>query len=239
MRKFLFLMALTFALVGCEDSETDETSFEYEETMTDTMPNGDEKLMEIQNTNGSINIVGSDTATMITLEITRRVKSYRSSLNARDYINDIQVSYGSNAGVNGIIVDHPVNNDLDYEIDINITAPMIFDYDALMGNGNITMNSVSRNLAVTLGNGNILADVILLNDCDVKLEAGNGNIQIILPDITDAQLFATVGNGSISTTGLVINDKEMTSNTLTGYLGNGEGNIHIILGNGTLQLEGY
>jgi hypothetical protein len=239
MKKFFVLFLFAFALAACEDNETGESSFEFEDSSITTLTPGDVNFLEIQSTNGYLHVFGSDTASKIHVEVTRRVKSYRSSINAKDRIEDIQVTFESRPEGFLIVADHPSDDVLDYEIDFDIIAPIIFDYDVLLGNGDITINSVSRNLGITLGNGNVLADVILLDNCTVGVESGNGTISLIIPGITSATLFATVGNGSISTSKLTINDLVTTTNTLSGVLGDGEGNIQLILGNGTVTLEGY
>lgn len=239
MKKYLLVSCLAIALASCSDSGSEEESFEFEEFQSMAMDPEEIKLLEIQNTNGTIAITGSDTASFVNVEITKRVKSYRSSLSAKDHIQDIQISAETKPDRLKIAVDHPNNQDLDYEIDLQIVAPIIFDYTTLLGNGNTSIESVSRNLSITTGNGNILADVILLNHCNVQIEGGNGGIALVIPDISDAMLMATVGNGSISMTGLQLSDAVSTNNLLSGKLGNGEGNITIMLGNGSITLEGY
>ena len=239
MKKFLVFILSAIALMGCEDNETGESSFQFEDKNFTTLTPGEENFLEIQSTNGYIHIYGSDTASKIHIEVTRRVKSYRSSINAKDRIEDIKVTFESRPEGFLIVADHPSDDVLDYEVDFDIIAPIIFDYDILLGNGDVTVNSVSRTLEITLGNGNVMADVILLDNCAVNMESGNGTIGLIIPDITSAALFATVGNGSIGTSKLTINDLVTTANTLSGTLGDGEGNIQLILGNGTITLEGY
>ena len=239
MRKMIFVLGLVAGLWACEDSSTDDFSFEYEETFHETKIPPGNKFLSIQNTNGSIAILGSDTATHLSFEITKRVRSYRSSMDAKDYINDIQVSFKTNAEGLQVTTDHPESKDLDYEVDYKIVAPIIFDYKTVLGNGDISIEGVSRNLTITLGNGNFHGDVILLNDCTVDVEAGNGSIYMIIPKITDASLFATVGNGSITDSNLGLSDRVATVKTLSGIMGEGKGTIILILGNGTVTLEGY
>ncbi len=239
MKKYILILFIPVIFHSCEDSGSSDESFEYEDIMTSTMIPGPIKMLDLRNTNGAIHITGSDTAAYVSLEIIRRVKSYRGSLRAQDHINDIQVVMNYTSHGLEVISDHPVSEDLEYEVHFTITAPIIFDYSLLLGNGDISLNSVSRNLDMTLGNGTLLADVILLNDCNVMLEGGNGTIHLIVPDITNASVNATVGNGSISETGLQMTDKVVTGNTLSGIMGEGEGVIQVILGNGSIILEGY
>ena len=239
MRKYILLLILPLLLSACEDSGSGDESFEYEDFITKTMEPGAVRLLDLRSTNGTINISGSDTAHYVLIEVTRRVKSYRSTLRAKDHIHDIQVSFDSQADGLSVVADHPNMEDLDYEIDFNVVAPIIFDYSILLGNGNISINSVSRNLDIDLGNGNMLADVILMNNCNVGLEAGNGSIHLIIPDITDALVNATVGNGSITDTGLEMTDRTSTGNSLSGKMGEGNGSIQVMLGNGDITLEGY
>lgn len=238
MKNYLLFLSLSLLIFSCEDSDT-AGNYEFEQHSSKTInPNGSNQL-NLENTNGVVTIIGSDTATHFHFDVVKRVKSYRSSTNAEDHINDIVISYGQYGDVIEVKVDHPNDNKLDYEIEFTITGPIIFDYKIIEGNGNVDINSVSRNLQVTVGNGNTNADVILLNNCSVKLETGNGNVSLTIPGITDAQLTATVGNGTITKSNLPFENEISTNKTFHGILGNGEGNILITLGNGNVMLNGY
>lgn len=239
MKKYLAIFSLLVFMIACEDDGSNPDNYEYEETASEILSIDQQDVLDLTNTNGNIRIIGSDTAHNIYLEITRRVKSFRSPLNASDHINDITIDYTSEADYLEVIVSHPMNNELDYEVDFTIIGPIIFDYSTSLGNGNIEMDVISRNIGVTLGNGNAILDVILLNNCLVTLEAGNGNVDMIIPDITNAQVLATVGNGNITATGLEFENLISSNNSLQGKLGNGSGTISLFLGNGNLALKGY
>lgn len=236
--KFLTAFILILFLVSCEDESSPE-SYEYEETSTEVVPLTTQDFLEIRHTNGNLEITGSDTASRFTMQITRRVKSYRSSANAVDFIDDILVDITTFADKLEVMVDHPKDTDLDYEVDFVITGPIIYDYTIVQGNGNVHLKGVSRNVDITLGNGNTNADLILLNDCDVTLENGNGNIELRIPDITDAEVFAILGNGTLMHEGLDFSDLVSGSTSLQGILGDGNGSISISLGNGNIHLIGY
>lgn len=239
MKRLLVLILPFILLVSCDDDGSDPANFEYEESSHEILIVEEQNLLDVQNINGNIWITGSDTAHNIYLEITKKVKSYRSSSNASDHINDIIISFDSDGTYHRIVVDHPTNSALDYEVDLNIIAPIIFDYKTTLGNGNIELDVICRYLDMTLGNGNTIADVILLNDCIVNAETGNGNCTFIIPSVTSAGVVASIGNGNISYSGLEFENLETTGNSLSGQLGEGEGSINIFLGNGNLALTGY
>jgi DUF4097 and DUF4098 domain-containing protein YvlB len=232
------LLFLLLAFVSCEDVSTPE-SYEYEETTSEIVPITTQEFLEIRHTNGNLEITGSDTASRFTMQITRRVKSYRSTANAVDFIDDINVNISTLPQKVEVKVDHPKDTKLDYEVDFVITGPIIYDYTVVQGNGNVHLKGVSRNVDITLGNGNTNADIILLNDCNVTLENGNGNIELRIPDITDAEVSAILGNGNLLHEGLNFTDLVSTSTSLQGILGEGNGSISISLGNGNIHMIGY
>lgn len=239
MKRFFVLTLLPLFLLSCEGDIISPENYEYEESVKEVLELADQEVFDIQSINGNIQIMGSDTASQFYLEITRRVKSYRSPISAADHINDIKIDYKWDNEAIFVEVDHPSNNELDYEVDFVIIGPILFDYNASLGNGDLDLDIICRNLNTTVGNGNIVADVILLNDCQLSMETGNGNIDLIIPNITNAALQAIVGNGRITHTGLDIQDLIVTPSSLFGTLGNGEGIITLSLGNGNIALTGY
>ena len=107
MKKFLLTALIPLLFSSCEDSGSPDESFEFEDIMTMVMEPGAVKMLDLSSTNGLIDIVGSDTAHYVNFEVTRRVKSYRSTLRASDHIKDLALTFESHAAGRKVTTDHP------------------------------------------------------------------------------------------------------------------------------------
>ncbi len=99
------------------------------------------------------------------------------------------------------------------------------------------MYANTRTLTASLGNGNIYADVSLLDTCIVSMLLGNGNLDLIIPETTNTQLNATVGNGSLVISGLNFQNQQSSNKQFSGTLGNGGGSVVLSVGNGNLNVS--
>ena len=134
-------------------------------------------------------------------------------------------------------VDNPNNDDRDYVITLNIILPNNFNQILTLGNGNISVESITKKIIANLGNGNFNSDVTLQDTCLVEVAVGNGNLTLIMPNTTNALLTASVGNGNISNNGLNFQNQQISNNRFSGTLGNGVGRILLSLGNGNITIS--
>jgi hypothetical protein len=236
----IFLLAfLAILIFSCKDENDSTNSYQFEQKEQKSIAIDTQTKLSLQCNNGNIKITGSDTASFITFNVTKRVSSSQSKEHAQANISNIDIDYTTSPGQFTVFTDHPLNNDLSYSVDFEIILPKIFDYYINLGNGNINLEANTSSLLVELGNGNLQADVILLDDCSVNMNAGNGNMIFTIPNTTNAFFDVSVGNGLITETGMTFQNLEKTKTTLKGTSGNGSGNVSMTVGNGNVEIMGY
>jgi hypothetical protein len=237
--KLLYLLILSFALLsGCDDdSMSSPNQYEAEEGEIQYITLTSQTNLTVNNTNGTIQIVASDTASGIYCDIKKKVKSKISEDDAQSHLANINITVTkSTTGIN-VEVNNPSNDDRDYEIQMNVLLPDNFNYDLSLGNGTVSVNSTTKNLFIGLGNGTVEAGLILTDTCFTSVSLGNGDLNFTIPNNTNAMLVAAVGNGLISNNGLNFQNQQITSRQLSGTLGSGAGNIALSVGNGNIVLN--
>ena len=238
MRLLSYLILLFAFLSGCsDDSISPSGEFESESNETQFVVVSTQTGLNVENTNGTITISVSDTASGVSCDIKKKVVSKISESDAQSHLSDIIISFtGNNPNVE-IEVSNPSNDNRNYEIALDILLPDNFNFDLNLGNGNVTVNSATKNLVISLGNGNVESNVILADTCFSSVSIGNGNLNFTIPDSTNAILVASVGNGLISNNGLNFQNQQITSRQFIGTLGNGIGNIALSVGNGNITMN--
>lgn len=237
MKNIILVIVPLLLLLACEKDPVSGDEYEYEEEESLTLDVTTQTELIVENTNGSVTILGSDTAASVQIEITKKVRSKISERDAQSHISSIDISHPQSLNSISLIVSHPANDDRNYEINLDIILPNNFNYDLSLGNGTITITSGTKEISINLGNGTIESDLVLTNNCSVGFNVGNGTINLKIPGSTDAMLVASVGNGSITNNGLSFQNQQTTSKTFSGRLGNGNGNIVLSLGNGSITMS--
>ena len=235
--KRIFSVLFIICLIYTCDNTLSNSQHEYEEDDSSTIVIINQTKLLVNNTNGSITITGVDTTNNLYLDITRKVRSRESVNDAEAHISDISISTVTRPSEIEVTVDHPQGNDLEYEIDLNLILPFVFNHDLNLGNGSIALLSSSKMATIDLGNGSIAADIAVLDTCVVNISVGNGNIDLSIPSATNAILDASVGNGNVSSSGLTIQNQQISGTHLRGTLGTGLGAIALSVGNGNIVLR--
>ncbi len=106
-----------------------------------------------------------------------------------------------------------------------------------MENGNITVNSSTKNLTLNIGNGKADARINPSDNCNVSMSVGNGFINLKVPGNTNASVHAGVGNGLVSNSGLSFRESQSSRRNFNGTLGIGSGRRHLSLGNGNIDIS--
>ncbi len=232
---FLFLFSLILFLSCNEDSFMSD-QFESESVETQIIALASQNNFRVDDTNGSIIISSSDTAKNIYYNITKKVKSKVSEDDARAHLEKIIIAASKSDDDVTIKVDHPKNDNRNYEIKFGILLPDRFNYILNLGNGGVSIKTAAQNVIVNLGNGNTEADINLIDTCNVSISIGNGNLNLTLPANTNASVHALVGNGIVNNNGLNFQNQQANEKQLTGELGNGAGKIVLNVGNGSITL---
>jgi hypothetical protein len=255
------ILAATLALCLCSacDNTLDENGDErvtYEEEYSETVSLSGQTKLVLQDTNGEVDIVGSDTATAVYLEITKWVRS-RSLQDAQQHIDSIVVTDETRPTEIFVGVEHPSSTERTYGVDFAIVVPEQFDFEIVSGNGSVSLHSTVGNSLLSVGNGEIEledveatqitaivgngsmdADATLMDTCSVDFAVGNGQIVLTIPGTTNAEVEASVGNGEITYSGLTFQNLQVLTGYLRGTLGDGSGTIVLQVGNGSIELTG-
>jgi len=235
MTKILFFAVVVVVFISCnDDKKSSDYKFEAKEFKTFAL-DGQSKIF-LKGYDGNIKTTGSDTAEFITMNVTKRVKSSISNEDAQSNVSNVNIGFDLQSDQLMVMVTQPVNDNRDYEVDFEIIHPEVFNYYLELGNGNVDLMTKSAAVTVQLGNGNLQADLRLLNSCQVNLNSGNGSVILSIPKTTNANISAEVGNGLITKTGLTMQITEQTKTKLIGTLGNGSGHISMNVGNGNIDL---
>jgi hypothetical protein len=234
---FILLLLPIVFLTGCEDNSLSSGLYESQVSESQLITMAAQSNLIVRNTNGIIYITASDTANNIYCDIVKRVESLFSPNDAQSHLSQIVVSVEKNSDDINIQVDHPQENDRNYETALKIVLPDKFNYSLNLGNGEIAISATTRNLSANLGNGNIYADVTLIDTCNVSLLLGNGYIDLLIPETTNTKMTASIGNGNYSINGLNFQNLQMSNKQFSGVLGNGCGTTVLSIGNGNLDVS--
>jgi hypothetical protein len=236
MKSIFLIVIASFLFFSCDENSVSSNTFEAEDTETHLITLSTQLLFIVENTNGTVTITASDTASNIYCDIVKKVTSKESENDAQAHLQDIDITIAKNSASVKMEVDHPMNTERNYEIGFDIIIPNDFNFALTLGNGNIDLQTRTRAMNINLGNGNVFTDVTLQDSCSAAVTLGNGNINFTIPGNTNAKLSASVGNGIITNSGLNFQNQQSSNNQFNGTLGNGSGNIALILGNGNLSM---
>ena len=237
MKKYFLIILSALLIYSCDEDSVSSFTYDAEVDETYTYNVTTQTELVVLNTNGNINITGSDTTTNLYCFVTKKVESKVSESDAQSHLSAIDISIEGNTDNFNIEVDNPNNDDRNYIITLTIIIPNNFNHLLTLGNGNITVNSTTKKLMGYLGNGNFIADATLSDTCLAEISFGNGNLDITIPGDTNALLTASVGNGNISNNGLNFQNQQLSNNRFSGTLGNSAGRILLSLGNGNITMS--
>lgn len=238
MKAIAFLIFALILTIGCdEESVISSDQFESETEESKVITLVEETNLIVENTNGSISVSTSDTARNVSCSIKKKVKSRISENDAQSSLSRINITYENISSSVKIKVNHPNNDDRNYEIGLNIILPDRFNYNLSLGNGTISIITQTRNLLISLGNGSVQTNVTLLDTCFASISVGNGELNLLVPENTNAMLSASIGNGVITNNGLNFQNQMITDKKFNGILGSGTGQIILSVGNGNITMN--
>ncbi|NNG27768.1 MAG: DUF4097 family beta strand repeat protein [Ignavibacteriaceae bacterium] len=81
--------------------------------------------------------------------------------------------------------------------------------------------------------------ITIPSNLSITIDNVNGSIQLEIPQTTSANFSASLVNGSISLQNLILHNKVVTSKSLMGTLGNGQGTISLRTTNGNINVLGF
>lgn len=111
--------------------------------------------------------------------------------------------------------------------------------DVELTNGHMRLWDLSGNVGGKLTNGNIDGRVLLPRSETCTLKTVNGRITLSLPESVSAAFSAEVTNGTIVLSDLDLQDQRVTSKSVAGVLGDGEGEVDLEAVNGNIVVNGF
>jgi len=264
LRYFLALFLLV-SLNACEsdtifnsnNENVDNTNFVAKESFNFEVDVKNHTQMRFDAINGNVEIVGSASATSVTITGERRVGS-ESTADAEEYLQKLEVRVTETTSIVFVETIQPdKTHGRNFVVDYKITLPENLELDADNINGNMTIENIKNDVDVDNINGNIdLKDIVGNTSADVvngrirakvtmpqggNIDIGtvNGNIELEIPQNTSADFSANVTNGAIEVSNLTLHNEVATRSSLQGTLGNGEGTIKTNTVNGNIKTTGF
>ena len=235
------------------------TATTLEETFDQTYAFAPGDLLELDNTNGNVQIEAWDRQEIHILA-TKKIKA-SSSAKAEAAMQDLQIEVEPASGRIRVDTHYPRNKDrwfssesssVRYEIKIPASA----DLDVSTVNGNVKIDSISGDLEVGTTNGHVAVSeaggrlsarttngsinaelsAVAMGE-DMVFRTTNGGITLSIPAATQANLTARTTNGSIKTDFPITVQGTFSRNRLEGELNGGGGSIELRTTNGSIHIE--
>ena len=105
--------------------------------------------------------------------------------------------------------------------------------------GNTTILGHEGNCILSGSKGQVSVETALPDSGLCMVAMAEGDIILKVPASTSSLFSAVTANGTIAYSGLVINDRVTTSQSLTGRLGSGRGNIQLTTAKGNISIVGH
>jgi hypothetical protein len=210
-----------------------EETFSLEDNVTT------QNTLSVAGINGTISVTASADADSVAVTGVRRVGS-ESFEDAQAHLPELQVQVSSTADEILVETIQPTETGgRNYTVNYTITIPEGMNVSVANTNGNVNLRQIVGSALVDLTNGRISARVTLLADGTIDLMTVNGNVELNIPQTTNADLSASVTNGNITVTNLTVQNEVLTTNSVQGTLGNGQGTIILRTTNGNITANGF
>lgn len=256
---FVFLVILSL-LLGCNlfDSNEDtinRTDRRAEASFSYNIPITGQTVFRIEAVNGSITMGGSSTENVVISGV--KAVGSETIEDAEERLADLEIRVSEGGNTIQVETIQPENTrGRSYTVDYEITLPgnlesvvlqvngtvfiegMRADLETELVNGEVELQDIEGSVAVSVVNGNILSEVALPAGGTLAQSIVNGEIELSIPDTTSADFSASINNGNISLSGLTLENQSITSRTVTGTLGNGNGTINLQVVNGEILVRG-
>jgi hypothetical protein len=211
----------------------------------------------LEGINGNMDVIAESGTEDLVVGGFRRVRS-SSLADAQEQLDRLQVNVSVEGDAIVIRTEQPSDTEgRTFEVEYNLIVPerlegnirnvngnvlidaMDDDLEVITVNGNITLQDHFGSADVTTTNGNLDASVTISVGGVINMNAVNGGIELDIPASTSATFAARLANGDITTSGLSLDDAQSTPFSLTGVLGDGDGEIDIETVNGNIVVQGF
>lgn len=239
------------------DDNVSNTDFVATEAFHFSIAVQNQTMFSIAGINGNISISGVSNTDSVIITGQKSVGS-ESIADAQASLQNLEVIVQDLANEVAVETNQPdETGGRNYTVNYLISLPKHFMISAANVNGSVSVDSINNTVntanvnggiiltdivgssAVSLVNGQIEAKITLPLNGSINMATVNGSIELQIPISTSAELSAGLVNGNISTTNLMLQNPVITSTSLTGTLGNGEGTIALATVNGNINATGF
>lgn len=205
---------------------------------------------------GSVEILGSASATECVVEGVRRVRSH-SLEDARSGLAELQVQVREVGGTLYVETRQPgVGRGRTYQVHYRVTVPdsvaltvehgagpvevrsVRADVELRAAAGSVTLEDLHGNVHVTQAAGDIEVSTEVPPGGVIDLGNGAGDIRVVIPRQTSASLEAVSGAGRVRLIDLSVNDLDPRASVVRGTLGEGDGTIRVHTAAGDITITG-
>jgi len=256
----IFGLTLGFVLASCQtdnDGSVSSTRYSASEEFSFQIEIANRTLLRVDAINGTVEVVGISNLDSVRIWGERTVKS-ESIEDAEQHLQDLAVHVDTADDEIVAWTEQPDETQgRDYEVTYYIRIPDSWKVFVAEANGTVSVSSILDSVSVGLSNGTVVVDSTH-GDVDVSLANGtidgrvflpvlgtcvmgvaNGQINLSIPESTSAEFSASVSNGEITVSNLFLQNMISTPNSVTGTLGNGEGQIDLSVANGSIVAVGF
>lgn len=257
---FILSLALGFFLASCDSDDNGgvgSTRYSASEDFSYQIEVANRTHLQVNAINGSVEVTGISNTDSVRIWGERKVKS-ESVADAEEHLQYLSVHVDtyddeivarteqpSETGGRDYEVTYYVLLPDDWKVSIeeangSVSVSAIHDsVDVGLSNGEVVVDSIYGDVNISLANGSIDGKVFLPIHGTCAMSVANGEINLSIPDTTSAEFSASVSNGEVSVSNLVLSDMISTSTSVTGTLGDGEGQIDLSVANGTIIVAGF
>jgi len=260
MKRSNLVISLTCALALCVVASA-ATAGTLQDTIDTTMPFASGSRLELENTNGEIEVVTWD-RDEIRIEARKKARG-SSDEDLQTALDSLEVIIGETAG--GVTIEtrfpsHGVmgraRNRVSLSVDYRITMPKKADLDLETVNGQVDISGVRGDLSIDTTNGGIIVKesggrvsaestnggisvelAELTDGADMSFKTTNGGIKLFLPTTVRASLTARTTNGSIQTEFPITVQGKLARTRLEGDINGGGGKIELRTTNGGIRIS--
>ncbi len=259
MKRSKLVVTLTCAIALCVAASA-ATAGTQQDTIDTTIPFTSGSRLEVENTNGEIEIVTWDREE-VRIEARKKARS-SSDEDLQAALDSLEVIIDESPGEVTIKTRFPghgvrgwARNRVSLSVDYRITVPKEADLDLETVNGKVDINGIRGDLNIDTTNGGIIVTdsggrvsaestnggisvelAELKAGEDMSFTTTNGGIKLFLPTAVRASLVARTTNGSIQTDFPITAQGNLSRTRLEGDINGGGGKIEIRTTNGGIQI---
>lgn len=250
-RSAALLLATALLPAGCEDSAAPPATLEERESGSFVL--GTVTRVHVANEVGPVRVEGESVGPVIRWSIDKRVTAPTAEL-ARDALDGIALHWAAAADSGAVrVVPLPLSATIFGEaaLSLGVPAATACVIDSLLGEASVRYLQADVGIrggdpvsvldhagnVLVVAQGGVTVRAILSAPASCVVSSAAGTIDVAVPANTAATVTLAAPGGTISVEGLVLTGVVQTDHSLTGTLGNGDGEIRLAAAAGNVVLR--